>query len=99
MTSIPLDLERRFERRWAARFAQQASESSSEKSEYVGQRLGVPGKAKGKPARLSLRARGLHEPCEREAGARGCPPSPLTSIALRSSFTTSSSPTISRITS
>ena len=34
MSSIPLDLERRFERRWAARFVRQAPEPSFEKSEY-----------------------------------------------------------------
>jgi hypothetical protein len=32
MSSIPLDLERRFEQRWAARFVRQAPERSSEKS-------------------------------------------------------------------
>jgi hypothetical protein len=34
MSSIPLDLERRFEQRWAARFVRRAPERSSEKSEY-----------------------------------------------------------------
>ena len=50
MSSIPLDLERRFERRWAARFVRQASEPSSEKSEHEkhGQRLGTATKAKRK---------------------------------------------------
>jgi hypothetical protein len=50
MSSIPLDLERRFERRWAARFVRQAPEPSSEKSEYgrSGQRLGEAAKAKRK---------------------------------------------------
>ena len=44
MSSIPLDLERRFERRWAARFVRQAPEPSSEKSA----RLGEAAKAKRK---------------------------------------------------
>ena len=50
MSSIPLDLERRFERRWAARFVRQAPQLSSEKSEYgsLGQRLGEAAKAKRK---------------------------------------------------
>jgi len=60
MSSIPLDLERRFERRWAARFVRQAPELSPEKSEYgrLGQRrLGEAAKAKrktpmGRPAGL-----------------------------------------------
>ena len=50
MSSIPLDIERRFERRWAARFVRQAPEPSSEKSEYgrLGRRLGAAAKAKRK---------------------------------------------------
>jgi hypothetical protein len=50
MSSIPLDLERRFERRWAARFVRYATEPWSEKSEYEkhGQRLGEAAKAKRK---------------------------------------------------
>jgi hypothetical protein len=50
MSSIPLHLERRCQQRWAARFGQQAPQPSSEKSEHerLGQRLGLPGKAKRK---------------------------------------------------
>jgi hypothetical protein len=52
MSTIPLDLERRFERRWAARFVRQAPEPSSEKSEYEKQVNGsaCPPKPKGKPS-------------------------------------------------
>jgi len=50
MSSIPLDLKRRFERRWAARFAQQTQEPACGKSqrERLGQPLGVPAKSKSK---------------------------------------------------
>jgi hypothetical protein len=53
MSSIPVDLERRFEQRWAARFARPAPAPSSEESEYEkqDQRLGVPAKAKRKTRR------------------------------------------------
>jgi hypothetical protein len=54
MSSIPLDLERRFEQRWAARFARPAPAPSSEKSEHEkqDQRLGVPATAKRKTRRV-----------------------------------------------
>ena len=57
MSSIPLDLERRFERRWAARFVRQAPEPSFEKSQYEKQVNGsaCPPTPKGKPADLSRR--------------------------------------------
>jgi len=50
MSSIPLDLKRRFERRWAARFAQQTQESACGKNqrERLGQPLGVLAKSKSK---------------------------------------------------
>src|SRR5262249_13236680 len=50
MSSIPLDLERRFERRWGARFVRQGAEPPAGKSEdrRLGQRLGVAAKAKRK---------------------------------------------------
>jgi len=57
MSSIPLDLERRFEQRWAARFIRQAPDSSSEKGEYEKQRQRIecPPKPKAKPADPSRR--------------------------------------------
>ncbi len=50
MSSIPLDLERRFERRWAARFVRRGPEPLSEKGERgrLGQRLAEVAKAKRK---------------------------------------------------
>jgi hypothetical protein len=56
MSSVPLDLERRFERRWAARFVRQAPKPASEKREYgrLGQRFGEAAKAKRKTCRHAI---------------------------------------------
>ena len=58
MSSIPLDLERRFERRWAARFVRQVPEPSSERASMKGwvNDSVRPPKPKGKPAWLGQRA-------------------------------------------
>jgi hypothetical protein len=55
MSSIPLDLERRFEQRWAARFLRRTPEPPPEKGEYEkqDQSPACPAKAKRKPADLS----------------------------------------------
>jgi hypothetical protein len=53
MSTIPLDLERRFERRWAARIARLVPEPSSPKCEHAkqDQQLGAPAKANKKAGR------------------------------------------------
>jgi hypothetical protein len=61
MSSIPLDLQRKFERRWAARFispATSATPKSTDLKDAVGSSPS-PAKAKEKPAGLSRRARSV----------------------------------------
>jgi hypothetical protein len=54
MSSIPLDLQRRFEQRWAARFFSPIASAAPHRLEkQPQQQLAVPAKAKQKPAELS----------------------------------------------
>ena len=56
MSSIPLDLQRRFEQRWAARFASAAPKSIA-LNRIVNSLPPRPAKAKGKPAGVNRRVR------------------------------------------
>jgi hypothetical protein len=58
MSSIPLDLQRRFERRWAARFISPVASTTPKSTDLKATVNSLPraAKAKEKPAELSKRA-------------------------------------------
>jgi hypothetical protein len=69
MSSIPLDLQRRFEQRWAAGYFSPVASAAPPKFrlERPRQQLAVPAKAKEKPDGVNLRA-------NRRARTRVCSP-------------------------
>jgi hypothetical protein len=65
MSSIPLDLQRRFEQRWAARFRPKAP-NAAEKHQFEsqGRQPAPPSKAKEKLTSLSRQVSGLRRRCK-----------------------------------
>jgi hypothetical protein len=57
MSTIPLDLQRRYEQRWAARFSRSAAPVASQRQrpERKSQQIAAPARAKEKPTGLGRR--------------------------------------------